>query len=131
MRSLGLVLTACATLGAAPPALQQTIVTRALDSPVSMAVAPDGRVFICEQAGRVRVVRAGRLLPKSFHVVPTTAVQEEGLLSVAFDPDFARTRWVYLLYTHIDSTRHERLVRVTASGDTAVAGRDTHGRQDD
>jgi len=125
MRSLGLVLAACASLGAAPPALKQTIVTRALDSPVSMAVAPDGRVFICEQAGRVRVVRAGRLLHKSFYEVPTTAVQEEGLLAVAFDPDFAHTHWVYLLYTHIDSTRHERLIRVTASGDTAVAGRDT------
>ena len=125
MRSLGLALAACATLGAASPALQQTVMTRALDSPVSMAVAPDGRVFICEQAGRVRVVRAGRLLPKPFYEVSTAAVQEEGLLSVAFDPDFASTRWVYLLYTHIDSTRHERLMRVTASGDTALAGRDT------
>ena len=75
MRSLGLALAACATLGAAPPALQQTVMTRALDSPVSMAVAPDGRVFICEQAGRVRVVRAGRLLPKPFYEVSTTAVQ--------------------------------------------------------
>ena len=74
VRSLGLLLTACASLGATPPAVHQTVLTRALDSPVSMAVAPDGRVFICEQAGRVRVVRAGRLLPKPFHVVPTTAV---------------------------------------------------------
>lgn len=113
---------ACATLAAGAPGLQQTVITDALDSPVSMAVAPDGRVFVCEQDGRVRVIRRGRLLPKAFFIAPTRAAEEEGLLSIAFDPDFARTQWVYLLYTAPEPTPHERLLRVSASGDTALAG---------
>src|SRR5690349_24507190 len=40
----------------------ETIVADSLDSPVSMAIAPDGRVFVCEQGGRLRVIRNGKLV---------------------------------------------------------------------
>src|SRR5690349_3706383 len=84
----------------------ETIVADSLDSPVSMVLAPDGRVFVCEQGGRLRVVRSGRLLKKPFVTVPTRAVEEEGLLGAALDPAFARTRRVYVLYTALEPTRH-------------------------
>lgn len=112
-----------ATVGA--DVVHEQVITAALDRPVSMAVAPDGRVFICEQAGRVRVVRAGRLLSRPVAVVPTHAQFEEGLLAVACDPDFNRTHHLYLLFTVADPARHERLLRVTVSGDTTVAGSDS------
>jgi glucose/arabinose dehydrogenase len=112
----------------------ETVVADSLDSPVSMAFAPDGRVFVCEQPGRLRVIKHGRLLARPFVTVPTKAVEEEGLLSVAFDPDFARTRFVYVTYTSYTPTRHDVIARFTASGDTAVGGSeyivyelDTHG----
>ncbi|MEO5987411.1 MAG: PQQ-dependent sugar dehydrogenase [Candidatus Eisenbacteria bacterium] len=103
------------------PGLEQRVLTDSLDSPVSMAVAPDGRVLVCEQGGHVRMVRAGRLLARPCFQAPTVADHEEGLLAVAFDPDFARDHWVYLLYTVAQPVRHERLTRVTISGDTALA----------
>src|SRR5262245_804500 len=112
----------------------ETVIADSLDSPVSMAIAPDGRVFVCEQPGRLRVIRAGRLLKQPFVTVPTKAVEEEGLLGVAFDPAFARTRHVYVTYTSYTPTRHNVIARFTASGDTALAGSewivyefDTHG----
>jgi glucose/arabinose dehydrogenase len=112
----------------------ETIVADSLDSPVSMAIAPDGRVFVCEQGGRLRVIRNGKLLKKPFVTVATKPIEEEGLLSVAFDPEFARTKYVYVTYTSHVPTRHNVIARFTASGDTALAGSewivfefDTHG----
>ena len=104
------------------PGHVETVVADSLDSPVSMVLAPDGRVFVCEQNGRLRVIRNGRLLRKPFVTVPTRAIQEEGLLGVALDPAFARTRRVYVLYTSHTPTRHNVIAWFTASGDTAVAG---------
>ena len=88
------------------PGHVETVVADSLDSPVSMVLAPDGRVFVCEQNGRLRVIRNGRLLRKPFVTVRTRAIQEEGLLGVALDPAFARTRRVYVLYTSHTPTRH-------------------------
>ena len=112
----------------------ETIVADSLDSPVSMAISPDGRVFVCEQGGRLRVIKGGKLLKKPFVTVPTKPIEEEGLLGVAFDPAFARTKYVYVTYTSYTPTRHNVIARFTASGDTALAGSewivyefDTHG----
>lgn len=97
----------------------ESVVAEGFDSPVSMALAPDGRVFVCEQGGKLRVVKSGTLLARSFVTVPTQAFEEEGLLGVAFDPAFARTRRVYVLYTALQPTRHNVIAWYTASGDTA------------
>lgn len=105
-----------------PVGLEQRIVVRGLDSPVSMAIAPDGRVFVCEQAGRLRVIRGGRLLPRAFATLPTVAFEEEGLLGVAFSPAFTRDSLVYLCYTAKTPSRHTVIARVIAAGDTVVPG---------
>lgn len=99
----------------------QTQVASGLNSPVGMAVAPDGRVFIAQQGGEVRVVENDVLLPTPFVTVPTTADDEEGLLAVEFDPAFASNHYVYVTYTAATPTRHNRIVRYTASGNVAMA----------
>jgi glucose/arabinose dehydrogenase len=109
-------------VGRLRPGLTEIVVADSIRDPVSFALAPDGRAFVCEQGGRVRVVRGGRLLPEPFLVVPTEAIVEEGLLGIAVHPDFARTPWVYVLHTAGPEPRRERLERWLASGDTAVAG---------
>jgi glucose/arabinose dehydrogenase len=98
----------------------ETVIADSLDSPVSMVLAADGRVFVCEQPGRLRIVRAGHLLRRPFVTVPTRAVEEEGLLGVALDPAFARTHRVYVLYTSYEPTRHNVIAYYRASGDTAA-----------
>lgn len=91
--------------------------------PTAMAFAPDGRLFVTEQGGAVRIVKNGALLSQPFVTVPTVADGERGLLGIAFDPDFASTGWVYLYYTSTATGEaHNRIVRYTANGDVAVAG---------
>lgn len=90
--------------------------------PTSMAFAPDGRLFICEQAGRVRLFKNGVLAPTPFLSVDTIGFQERGLTGITFDPNFADNGWVYVYYTASTPTFHNRVSRFTASGDLALPG---------
>jgi glucose/arabinose dehydrogenase len=122
MPATPMAVTASVDTVASATGFRETVITAGLDSPVSMAIAPDGRVFVCEQAGRLRVIRKGVLLPRPFATVATHARLEEGLLGVALDPGFAHNGRLYVLYTALTPERHNRVVRYTASGDTAAAG---------
>ena len=71
-----------------------------LINPWSMAFLPDGDMLVTERAGRLRVVRAGRLLPDAVAGVPAARVGNQGgLLDVVLHPRFAQNRLVYLSYS--------------------------------
>ena len=109
---------------ALPTSFTETQVAAGLSSPTAMQFAPDGRLFICEQGGRLRVVKDGTLLPTPFLTVSVSSSGERGLLGVAFDPAFATNHFVYIYYT-VPSPAHNRISRFTANGDVAVAGSET------
>jgi glucose/arabinose dehydrogenase len=88
----------------------------------AMQFAPDGRLFVSQQTGKLRIVQDGRLLATPFATLPVDARGERGLLGVAFDPDFARNGWVYVYYTASSPVIRNRISRLTASGNVAVAG---------
>jgi glucose/arabinose dehydrogenase len=93
-------------------------VASGLRAPVHLtAPSGDARLFIVEQPGRIRVIENGRLLAEPFLDI-TSKVKyggEQGLLSVAFHPDYARTGYLFVDYTDSDgNTRIERY-RVSAS----------------
>ncbi|MEX1252708.1 MAG: PQQ-dependent sugar dehydrogenase [Dehalococcoidia bacterium] len=98
------------------------IVSAGLSNPTAMAIAPDGRVFITEQGGSVRVVEGGALLGTPFVTVTVHSSGERGLLGIAFDPNFATNQYVYVYYTATTPAIHNRVSRFTASGNVAVPG---------
>jgi glucose/arabinose dehydrogenase len=66
--------------------------------------APRGdrrRAFVVQQGGKIRVVRGGQVRPAPFlDLTPrVTSGGEQGLLSMAFAPDYAKTRRFYVNYT--------------------------------
>ena len=87
-----------------------------------MAVSPDGRIFVCQQGGKLRVIKNGVLLATAFVTLTVDSNGERGLLGVAFDPNFVTNQYVYVYYTVPGATAHNRLSRFTANGDVAVAG---------
>jgi len=130
-RSLLLAASCCllwiSTAGAAtlPAGFSETRVATGLVSPTAMAIAPDGRVFVAEQAGALRVVKNDALLPEPFLTLTVSTTDTRGLLGVAFDPDFQSNRFVYVYYTTVDAPTHPRVSRFTASStnpDVAQAG---------
>ena len=48
-----------------PPGFSSERVAAGITGATAMAVAPDGRVFVCEQTGALRVVKDGTLLPEA------------------------------------------------------------------
>jgi glucose/arabinose dehydrogenase len=71
-----------------------------LENPTDLAFAPDGRIFVAERAGRVRIVRDGRLQAEpALTLDDVSTAGEGGLLGLALDPQFERTHFVYAVYT--------------------------------
>jgi len=71
--------------------------------------APPGdrrRIFVVEQAGRIMVVRGGKQLPQPFLDIRSkvTSGGEQGLLSMAFAPDYAQSGLFYVYYTERSGT---------------------------
>ena len=91
-------------------------------SPTAMAFAPDGRLFVCQQSGQLRVIKNGSLLSAPFATLTVDSSGERGLLGIAFDPNFATNHYLYVYYTVATSPIHNRVSRFTAAGDTAVPG---------
>ncbi|MFI5845306.1 PA14 domain-containing protein [Catenuloplanes sp. NPDC051500] len=108
---------------AAPPADFQTslVVGAGLDGPTGFEIAPDGRIFVLERAGTVKIVKNGLLLPTPFADLPSEPSGDRGLIGIAFDPEFGVTNhYVYFYYTGLDL--RNRLVRFNASGDVGTEG---------
>lgn len=89
-----------------------------LSSPTAMQFAPDGRLFIAQQGGALRVVKNGVLQPTPFVSLTVDSQGERGLLGVAFDPNFAVNQYVYVYYTVPASAGgpRNRVSRFTAAG---------------
>src|SRR4029078_4538940 len=101
------------------------VVVSGLSAPTAMALAPDGRVFIAEQGGAIRVVKACVLLPTPFVRLTVDSAGERGAIGVAIDPQFETNGFIYIHYTVPGSgggASHNRMSRFTASGDVAVPG---------
>ena len=107
---------------AVPTGFSETQFLTGLRDPTAMAFAPDGRLFVAEQDGKLRVVKNGSMLLTPFLTVPVDKNGERGLLGVAFDPAFASNGYVYVYYTATSPTIHNRVSRFTAAGDLAVPG---------
>src|SRR5690606_19246643 len=74
-----------------------------LTRPLAVRHAGDERLFVVEQRGRIRIVGAdGQLRTEPFLNIEgriDDAGNEQGLLGLAFHPDFARNRFFYVYYT--------------------------------
>ncbi|MEA2481084.1 MAG: hypothetical protein QOJ07_3006, partial [Thermoleophilaceae bacterium] len=110
------------------------LTTGSLGASTGVAFAPDGRAFVAEKDGYVRVVspsgvvRPEPLLDISAHV---NAWSDRGLLGIAVDKDFADNGYLYLLYVYESAPgdpsgpKVSRLTRVTVRPDNTIDGGET------
>ncbi|MCH8850789.1 MAG: PQQ-dependent sugar dehydrogenase, partial [Chloroflexi bacterium] len=96
-------------------------VVEGLDRPTHIAVLPDGRLLIAEQAGAIRIVEDGRLLAEPLHTVNAylpefEGVIELGLTGLAVDPEFDNHPYVYFYFTTREPHRSV-LQRLAIAGD--------------
>jgi uncharacterized repeat protein (TIGR03806 family) len=105
-----------------PTGFQVEIIGTGLSNPTAMDIAPDGRIFVAEQTGRVRVVKNDALLAAPFVQLTVDSANERGLIGLTLDPAFATNGFVYVFYTTAQGGTHNRVSRFTAAGDVAVPG---------
>ncbi len=82
-----------------PSGFVEDIFVSGMSAPSAMAFAPDGRLFVAEQTGNLRVVQNGSLLATPFISLTVDQQGERGLFGVAFDPAFTSNNFIYLYYT--------------------------------
>lgn len=101
-----------------PPSgeVQFALVAAGLDTPVALTNAGDARLFVAERAGAVRIIQNGTLLTTPFlDLTPfvKSDAGEQGLLGLAFPPDYATSGYFYVYYTNAGG--HGVLARVSVS----------------
>jgi glucose/arabinose dehydrogenase len=114
----------CGAQAPSPPALPEAkreisleSVARGLNTPWGIAFAPDGRTFVTERPGRIRVIDKNGLRPDPWaevDVLPMTYETEGGLLGIAVAPDFATSGHVFVVGTFAGGGRiTNRVLRFT------------------
>jgi len=97
---------ACAGISSTPGTeLGAELISSDFDNPVFITAPPldPRRLFVVEQPGVIRVVRDGVLLATPFmdiNGLVKFAFGEEGLLSMAFDPDYENNKRFFVYYTN-------------------------------
>lgn len=80
------------------------VVAGGLQTPWAIAFAPDGRIFVSERPGRIRIIKDGKLQREPWMELDAYEVGEAGLMGLALDPEFSRNRFVYAAYTYRDQS---------------------------
>lgn len=105
-----------------PDEVQVRVVATGLVVPWALAFAPDGRLFVTERPGRVRVIADGSLNATPWAVIDVTQTSEGGLMGLALHPDFTNQPWVYVCYTARSGSdtinRISRLIETDGVGGT-------------
>ncbi len=99
-----------------PPGFKVDAYGGTLANGTDMAWSPDGRLFVAQLDGSVRVIKDGALLATPFHqaVVDHPANTDRGLLGLCVDPDFAANGYLYIYFTNASPASHNCVRRLKA-----------------
>lgn len=88
--------------------------------PTDFAFSPDGRLFVAERAGRIRIVRDGRLLAQPALSLHESEPGQPRLITLAVDPRFEQTHYVFAIFTVLSDSggRTFGLARFREASDT-------------
>jgi putative heme-binding domain-containing protein len=102
-----------------PTGFEVKTIATGLTGATALETSPDGRVFVCEQTGSLRVIRDDQLLQQPVLTVPVESYWERGLIGVTIDSNFPRSPYIYVCYVAHQPFPHHRVSRFTLSGDVA------------
>ena len=88
---------------ALPPGFQESVAFSGLDHPTALRFSPDGRIFVAEKNGRIKVFDSlADTTPTLFADLSTNVYNfwDRGLLGLALDPAFPSQPYVYVLYAY-------------------------------
>lgn len=87
-------------------------------NPIALDIAPDGRVFFIERAGALRIYQPASTTTTTAGTLNVITSNEDGLIGIALDPDFANNQWVYLFYSPANVSDVQHVSRFMMTGNT-------------
>jgi len=81
-----------------PPGFTEETIATGLRQPLTMSFAPDGRIFVNERVGQLRIIRNNQLQTDPFLRVDVNLSVIRGLMAFTFDPNFPANRYLYAYY---------------------------------
>ncbi len=99
--TIGIITLAYSLTSAAAEQYQVETVAENLEVPWGIAFAPDGRIFVTERVGNLRVIENGILNTEPIKILDVSGF-EGGLLGITLDPNFEENHHIYLYYTYND-----------------------------
>ena len=87
-----------------------------VDSPMDLAVLPDGNVLFVEIEGAVKRYDAATGTTATVNRVDVFQDNEDGLLGIELDPEFETNGWVYLFYSPAGGEQKQHVSRFTWTG---------------
>ena len=91
---------------------EKVVLTRQVSYPMELAVAPDGRVFIAERDGVIKMWSPKTGSARMVGFLRANMIVEDGLLGLTLDPNFQENGWLYVYYAPEDGGPN-RLSRLT------------------
>lgn len=82
---------------------ERVLLTKDVGEPIDLAVLPDKRVLHTARNGDVRLTDPATGVTRIINKLDVYANSEDGLQTVAIDPDFENNKWVYLVYSPRDA----------------------------
>jgi glucose/arabinose dehydrogenase len=115
------------------PGIELVQVASGFLQPINVASAPDGtgRIFVVERMGTIRIVQDGQVLPDPFldiSAIVKTDHQEQGLLGLAFHPDYATNGRFFIFYSDFRTNGDHFLVEYAVSADNPNVADPESGR---
>ena len=115
------------------PQVQLVQVATGLVDPVNVANAGDGsgRLFVVERTGTIRIVQDGQVMPEPFLDISSLVkidFLEQGLLGLAFHPDYANNGRFFVYYSHYQSNGAHILEEYSVSADNPNVADPESGR---
>jgi glucose/arabinose dehydrogenase len=102
------------------------MIASGFNRPVNLASSHDGtnRLFVVEQHGRIRIIKNGVVNATPYLDISSIVLSngnEQGLLNVRFDPDYAKNGYFYINYTSIAGNGASVIARYKVSADPDIA----------
>ena len=108
-----------------PQGFVDTQIASGLSAPTAMAFAPDGRLFVCEQGGALRVIKNGSLLATPFVTLPVNCIWRARVARRGLRSELRQQSDTFTCITPRQIRLHNRVSRFTAAGDVAEPGSET------
>src|SRR6185437_6152611 len=94
-----------------PDGFTVTQIATGMISVTRMAVLPDGRILVCEQSGKIRVIENGVLRSTPYLTIDADSFSEHGLLGLTLAPAFDTNHFFSVYFTATTPNVHNRVSR--------------------